>query len=128
MLSFIHKVPSYNLAHIARVSVSIPLPSWTPKYENLHGKERRESRKWSGLWESLATLQGLKWLRVEMMIPHKYPFVEHWTDDLDLVLEPVKMVTRPDYFELLVPFDIGERGGGLPCKVVRSEPRRVGEW
>ncbi|KAL2206961.1 hypothetical protein CC79DRAFT_1335192 [Sarocladium strictum] len=126
--SFANKVPSYNLAHIARVRVAIPLPSWTPKDVNRYGKERPESRKWSNLWKSLAALQGLRWLRVEMVIPHQYPFVEDWIGDLDLVLDPVKMVTRPEHFELLIPFDVGERGVGLPCKLVRSEPRRAGEW
>jgi hypothetical protein len=126
--SFIDKVPPYNIAHIARVSVAIPLPSWKPKDVNPYGEERPENRKWSNLWRSLAALEGLRWLRVEMMIPHGYPFVEDWTADVDLVLDPVKMVTRPEYFELSMPFDVEEKGVRLPCNIVRSEPRHAGAW
>ena len=54
------------------------------------------------------------------------PFIEHWKADLDLVLNPAKKVTKPRYFELVIPFDIGERALDLPCKVVRSEPYRGG--
>lgn len=80
-------------------------------------EETPKQRQWRKVWRTVASLEGLKRLRVQI-----YPFVlyEHeWPDEEKRLLEDARMVTRPIDFELELAWLEGGRSLELPCIVTR---------
>ncbi|RYO85863.1 hypothetical protein DL762_005010 [Monosporascus cannonballus] len=79
---------------------------------------------WVDIWEALAAMEGLKWLRVELRIamPHLAP---EWTEREWTLWEGIKKVTRPSHFELILPFPAAAstREETLPCTIIRRVMR-----
>ena len=70
-------------------------------------------------------MEGLKWLRVELKLFTPWE-TETWTDLEWGLLEGVKKVTRPQHFELILPFPAAAstKEETLPCNVIRVVDRR----
>lgn len=120
------RLPAHHVAHIAHVSISYLL--YHPLY--LHSeKPSRDAVYWVKIWETLAAMEGLGWLRFALTIsmPHQAP---EYTEQEWTLWEYVRKVTRPSHFELILPFPAAEstREETLPCNVIRRvrEPSRPG--
>ena len=62
-------------------------------------------------------------MRFEVLLASFDIYAEAWMKSIDHVLRPVKLVTQPPHFELILPFDVGDWAEELPCQVVRSEAK-----
>jgi hypothetical protein len=82
-----------------------------------------QTLQWFLIWETLAAMDNLQWLRFEVMLLAHDVYVRWWTANLERVLRPVKMVTKPAHFELILPFDVGDWAQELPCQVIQSEAK-----
>lgn len=79
-------------------------------------------KTWIGIWTNLSLLKGLRYLRVELDIMPVQ--ARYWAQLEDEVWEPIKKVTIPQVFELVLPFP--ENPGGkvakeLPCRITRTQ-------
>jgi hypothetical protein len=115
-----NRLPRTHLALITQVNFK--WHALTPL--NLETKRPgREEKIWTSLWEALAVMERLKWLRVELMpvSPIDWPL---WGEREQSLCNVVRKVTRPDFFELVLPWpaaaDAPEQT--LPCTLVRKVP------
>ncbi|KAL2054458.1 hypothetical protein ABVK25_005206 [Lepraria finkii] len=77
---------------------------------------------WKTVWQNLASMQGLEHLWIELDIDKTWK--HEWMEQQSTVFEPVKAVTRPKYFKLIIPFreDLEQaRLAELPCQVRRPD-------
>ena len=73
---------------------------------------------WKTIWQNLASMQSLKHLWIELDIDKTWK--HEWMERQSTVLEPIKAVTRPKHFKLIIPFyeDLEQaRLAELPCQV-----------
>jgi len=75
------------------------------------------AREWVAIWKNLAAMEGLKRLRVELIINPGDS--HHWTGEEERILESIKIITRPELFELILPFPTNPRIEGPPCAISR---------
>lgn len=109
--------PATHIAQIAQINLKWEL------YWPLFLKEKNPGKDeilWVDIWNVLAAMEGLKWLRVELELaqPHQAP---EWTEIEWTLWEGIKKVTRPSHFELILPFPAATstREEALPCTVIR---------
>ncbi|KAH6690665.1 hypothetical protein F5X68DRAFT_260061 [Plectosphaerella plurivora] len=83
----------------------------------------RDEKIWIDLWEALAAMKRLKWLRVELMpvVPMDGPV---WVKREHTMCSVLRKVTSPEFFELVLPWPAGAdaREETLPCSIVRKVP------
>lgn len=75
---------------------------------------------WEQTWKSIASMEGLHQLRVELDIQRDW--CDLWAMREMELLEPLKMITRPAVFELVLPFrSVFDESvyKELPCKILR---------
>ncbi|KAK0385782.1 hypothetical protein NLU13_6959 [Sarocladium strictum] len=114
-------IPAHHFACISQVSILI-LATWkTLAAPADKENENGQTRQWPLIWETLAAMTNLRWLRFEVRLVSYDSYVGVWVKNMDEALRPVKMVTKPSHFELILPFDVGDWARELPCQVVRSE-------
>lgn len=71
--------------------------------------ELNENKVWLEIWQVVASMQGLRKLHVHLISQHNS--LDYWKDwflnDIEdfTLLGPVQAVTKPDVFELVLPFD-----------------------
>ena len=112
------RLPAIHIAHISRVNLY-----WISYYPlMLHSKKpRKDAILWVDVWDALAAMEGLKWLRFELTLFQTTP-VEEWEGLEWTLLVGVRKVTRPSHFELILPFPaaalVGEEP--LPCTIIHS--------
>ena len=68
------------------------------------------------VWGILAAMEGLDYLRVELVINPVDAL--HWTMAEEQILKPLRKVTRPRSFELILPFPRNPNINELPHAVV----------
>ncbi|KAF2110177.1 hypothetical protein BDV96DRAFT_651323 [Lophiotrema nucula] len=97
-----------------------------------HGVSRHSNHSdfisWKKMWETLALMQGLRTLRVEMVTGTKHTTRESLTEAEDELLEPVMQLDTLccrglANFELLLPFPACPEGtiaNELRCEIVRT--------
>lgn len=80
-----------------------------------------------GIWKSLSAMEGLEWLRIELKISAAPWEAAEWTKLEWTLWDDVKKVTRPSFFELILPFPAAASTQEeiLPCTVIRREWTRV---
>lgn len=111
------RLPAAHIAHISRINLHwelyhpLILTAKHPgKYEIL----------WMDIWDTLAAMEGLKWLRVELSLarPHQ---ASEWTELEWSLWEGVKKVTHTSHFELVLPFPAAAstQEETLPCTIIR---------
>lgn len=84
---------------------------------------RREERLWRWFWVALASMKGLRWLRVELRLAR--PIGDPaWTEQEHVLWWDVKRVTSPGFFELVLPWPAHPSTSEevLPCTIVRKIP------
>lgn len=97
----------------------------TPHHISVADKKkfRPYEREWYDVWESLASMPGLRRLKVKL-ITRTTPGAK-WRRDETKVLQPVAKVTRPEDFELVLPWPADESDEPalqkLPCRISRYE-------
>lgn len=107
------------MARIAHVSIGLQF--FRPLYLKKKNTRQRE-KLWVDVWKALAALDGLEWLWCEMSLGFNYPvFVAEWRGLEASILAPVRTVTRPTRFELILPFpaDTATEVDTLPCTITR---------
>ena len=71
--------------------------------------ELNENNVWLEVWQVVASMQGLRELHVHLESHHhsRLSWTEWFLNDVEdfTLLGPVQGVTRPDVFDLLLPFD-----------------------
>lgn len=111
------RLPATHVAHISRVNIH--WEHYHPLFLTAEKLGKRENL-WRDIWDALATMTGLKWLRVELTLarPHQAP---EWTESEWTLWEGVKKVTQPSHFELILPFPAAAstREESLPCTIIR---------
>lgn len=111
------RLPATHVARISRINLNWELyhplylkPKNTGKYEIL----------WVDIWDALAAMDGLRWLRVELRLarPHQ---ASEWTEREWTLWEGIRKVTRPSHFELILPFPAAASTleETLPCTIIR---------
>jgi hypothetical protein len=100
-------------------------PLQTPNYLPEKGLDHKY-KFWVTTWANIANMEGLRVLRVRLRV---YP--PSWeklsTSDTTDLLEPVRRVTVPKTFDLIVPFNVTgdderfEPWKSLPCKIHKCE-------
>lgn len=116
-----YRLPATNLALISRVNLTWEV--YHPlRLEKKKKDYKRQEVLWVGIWKSLAAMEGLKWLRVELKLALGWE-ASLWTDLEWTLWEDVKKVTRPSHFELILPFPAASstRQETLPCTIRRVE-------
>lgn len=121
------RLPAHLVALIAHVDISYML--YFPLY--LHSvKPSKDAVFWVKLWETLAAMEGLEWLRfaLRISVPQQAP---EYTEQEWTMWEGVRKGTRPSHFELILPVPAAEESTQeetLLCTVIRRvrEPRRPG--
>jgi hypothetical protein len=76
-----------------------------------------ERRQWTRVWQILASMEGLKKLRVQI-----FPFFiweDDWPYEEKRLMEDTKFVTRPNTFEVDLAWSEGQTPLHLPCIVTR---------
>lgn len=64
-----------------------------------------DTANWKKAWDIFASMQSLRDLRVVLIDPSRDSIWEgHWLEIEDVLLEPVKKVTGPRRFELMLPY------------------------
>ncbi|RYP82409.1 hypothetical protein DL769_001663 [Monosporascus sp. CRB-8-3] len=115
------RLPATHVAHISQINLNWEL--YYPLILNEKDPGKYEIL-WVDIWEALAAMEGLKWLRVELRIamPHLAP---EWTEREWTLWEGIKKVTRPSHFELILPFPAAAstREETLPCTIIRRVMR-----
>jgi hypothetical protein len=61
------------------------------------------SQRWKAAWAILAAMEGLEYLRVELVVINPADHIQ-WTTTEKQLLMPVRQVTRPKCIELILPF------------------------
>jgi hypothetical protein len=121
--NFRKRVPASNFNHVTKVSVFF-LGSWkAPSSPSGKGHKSDETKQWPIIWETLAAMENLQWLRFEVRLNLHVSQGCYWESHKDDVLGPVKLVSQPSYFELILPFDVGRRAQELSCHVIRHDVR-----
>ncbi|OCK73960.1 hypothetical protein K432DRAFT_387092 [Lepidopterella palustris CBS 459.81] len=85
-----------------------------------------DTAHWQRLWQIIANLQGLRDLYVVLV---DINWKEQWLALEKTLLEPVKLVVRPERFELVLPWeesDVGIDVGASACRL-RRPPRVMDE-
>ncbi|KAL2202649.1 hypothetical protein CC79DRAFT_1164578 [Sarocladium strictum] len=119
------RIPACHFANISKVNVNVCALA-RDFYKPADGSFNSGHKyQWALLWETLAAMDNLRWLRFELLLYNYEQTVDTWTAKLDRLLMPVKLVTRPAHFELILPFGIGKWAQELPCQVTRSEAKSV---
>ncbi|RYP63765.1 hypothetical protein DL771_009126 [Monosporascus sp. 5C6A] len=111
------RLPATHVARISQMNLSWEL------YRPLFLEEKDPGKYeilWEEIWEALAAMEGLKWLKVELRLarPHQAP---EWTEREWTLWEGIKKVTHPSHFELILPFPAAAstREETLPCTIIR---------
>jgi len=76
-----------------------------------------EQEKWSEVWRVIASLEGLKKLRVEIEPSIRYCY--DWSLAEKTLLEDTRKVVRPELFELYLSWGGCGYTFSLPCKILR---------
>jgi len=88
----------------------------------------RQDRAWIQSWESIAAMQSLNYLSIQLRITGA--LCEYWIKHEDDALLPVRKVTRPRHFKLEVPFPAnptGTIGKDLEHIFIRIGPTWLGK-
>lgn len=114
------RLPATHVAHISQINLTWELP-W-PLFLKAKNTGKREIL-WVDIWDALAAMKGLQWLRVELRLSRPLQAPE-WTEREWTLWEGIKKVTRPSHFELILPFPAAAstREETLPCTVIRRVP------
>lgn len=88
---------------------------------------REDTANWEKGWRILAEMQGLRDLYIALVDPSQHGMWErNWVELETELLEPVKQVTKPKWFDLTLPYaSCDTRRNMGECRVVLSKP--VGE-
>lgn len=91
--------------------------------ENLHKNKHDELRiLWTSQWKNIASMEGLCELHVQVTVPLDWR--GDWIREQISLLEPLKLITKPEVFELTLPFrDPDENDSALqelPCQIRRA--------
>ena len=114
-------IPSERLNAIRSLQLS-----WDLKNPFMLSQHRKhdpipEDIEYHLVWDTIASMEGLRELYVQLITP--YGNENLWADIEAGILEPVKAVTRPKVFELILPFPSKEEESlfeELPCQIRRS--------
>lgn len=111
------RLPATHIASISQINFNWLL------YYPLYLKKKntgKDEMLWVDIWEALAAMEGLEWLRVEVRITEPHRALE-WTEREWTFWEMIKKVTRPSHFELILPFPAAAstREETLPCTIIR---------
>lgn len=111
------RLPATHIAHISRINLNLEF--YHPLYLKPKNTGRREIL-WVDVWDALAAMEGLKWLRVELVFVWLQQ-VSEWTERESTLWEGIRKVTRPEHFELILPFPAAAstREATLPCTIIR---------
>ncbi|KAL2202591.1 hypothetical protein CC79DRAFT_1164004 [Sarocladium strictum] len=117
-----------HFACISQVSMSFPLgsrnvPRLPAQTGSTPGKPKDDATKyWLLMWKTLGEMENLRWLRFEVRLIN-YPLEgPTWRKNRDAILGPMKQVTQPLYFELIMPFEVNHYWmDTLPCHVIRFD-------
>lgn len=84
-------------------------------------RKREDETLWENIWPALAAMEGLQWLTVELTLARTVVDTTYFTELESTMWEPVKKVTRPSHFELILPFPAAPstREETLPCTIIR---------
>ncbi|RYP54764.1 hypothetical protein DL768_000492 [Monosporascus sp. mg162] len=111
------RLPATHVAHISQINLNWEL--YRPLFLNVKDPGKYEIL-WVDIWEALAAMEGLKWLKVELRLaqPHQ---ASEWTELEWTLWEGIKKVTHPSHFELILPFPAAAstREETLPCTIIR---------
>ncbi|KAL8930404.1 MAG: hypothetical protein Q9208_000587 [Pyrenodesmia sp. 3 TL-2023] len=94
------RLPGTHVSHISQINLTWELP-W-PLFLKAKNTDKREIL-WVDIWDALAAMEGLQWLRVELRLSRPLQAPE-WTEREWTLWEAIKNVTRPSHFELVLPF------------------------
>ncbi|KAK2601890.1 hypothetical protein QQS21_004577 [Conoideocrella luteorostrata] len=116
------RLPASHVASISKVHLvhDINRPLYLDRKD--HGEIEME---WVNIWDTLASMKGLQWLRVVVTSP-EYNARElterEWT-----LWEGIRKVAQPAHFELVLPFPAAAstREETLPCTIIRQVPTLV---
>lgn len=112
------RLPAAHVANVSQVNLNWLL------FHPLYLKKKNTGKVeilWVEVWEALAAMKGLEWLRVELRITQSL-WVSEWTRLECTFWELIKKVTRPTHFELILPFPAAAstREEILPCTIIRQ--------
>lgn len=125
---FRKSLPDHHVDHISQVNVSFTGGRKVPGDPSGKGQKNEITKFWPVLWESLAAMKNLRWLRFEIRLTIYVTQIGYWQKNRDHILRPITLVTQPSYFELILPFDVGDRAKELPCHVIRVETKEGSEY
>ena len=92
--------------------------TWYVRDPPILGGRRYNDISWVTIWHVFASMQGLRKLRVELEISPLWQ--AQWAECESTVFEPVKAVTTPCLFDLVLPFrGSTNRLPDLPCTIQR---------
>ncbi|MCJ1261623.1 hypothetical protein MMC22_001489 [Lobaria immixta] len=119
--------PHFNA--IRSLNFTMRLEKVCPIYTDLYPSDRGDQliRLWASQWKNIASMEGLRELRVRMKVPFRWRGV--WIREQILLLEPLKQITKLKVFVLTLPFqDPAENESALqklPCQIQRA---RIGTY
>ncbi|KAL2202590.1 hypothetical protein CC79DRAFT_1337282 [Sarocladium strictum] len=118
---FRKKIPVWHFATIRKVSISFAENARSPTSPTGKGAKFKETMQWPIIWQSLAAMESLRWLRFEVLLINWTGGEKHWKYQRDHVLGPMMLVTQTSYFELILPFEVDDWAERLPCHVIRFD-------
>lgn len=73
---------------------------------------------WASIWQILASMESLEhlWINLDIHSTWKH----EWIERQSIVFDPIKAVTTPKHFSLVIPFSEEleqEMLAGLPCQI-----------
>lgn len=97
--------PRLNTLRTLRIRWTIRALPYFRRGPSKHPAYPEDTANWEKAWAILASLQGLHDLRVMLVDQSRDGIWEgHWLELEDVLLEPVKQVTRPRWFEIRLPY------------------------
>ena len=93
-----------------------------PESEATQEEQDQLMLPWTLQWKNLAAMEGVRELRVRIIVPPKERAC--WLEEQMSLLEPIKEVTKPTKFVLILPYaDPSENESALkelPCEIQRA--------
>ncbi|KAL2202608.1 hypothetical protein CC79DRAFT_1400916 [Sarocladium strictum] len=123
VLTFAKHVPAAHVAQVTRINLNWEL-YWPINPRNpRRGRDGRVERLWVEVWDAFAAMEGPQWLRVEVELARPYQAPE-WKEIEGGLWQGIRKVTRPSYFELVLPWPAAASTdeSTLPCTIIRPLP------
>jgi hypothetical protein len=111
-------IPLRQMNSICSLQTMLYVP-WLPDASK-ESKRNQLYSDWMAIWQNISSMQSLRRLvvKIEVRLSSLGSFQENEID----VLQPIKTVTRPEVFNLIIPWKSGKNEAlldGFPCKIIR---------